>query len=137
MPFKNKAERRAMGLCARCSRKAETGRVLCPVCAEKERNRKPRKQNPETYKNWYYQRRYGITLEAFEAMEKAQGYRCAICGTEKARKQSGKVDDCLHVDHCHTTGKVRGLLCLSCNRAVGLIKDSPEIAERMGAYLTK
>lgn len=71
----------------------------------------------------YLQRTYGITLDDYEAMLEEQGGRCAICGSEgftMAAHHKAK----LVVDHCHKTGKVRGLLCHNCNRALGLFKDS-------------
>lgn len=70
--------------------------------------------------------RYGITIEQFEELLDAQGGRCAICGDGNER---------LHVDHCHTTGRIRGLLCGKCNRGLGLLRDNPDILERGAEYL--
>lgn len=56
-------------------------------------------------------RKYGITQDDVDRMVRAQGGRCAIC---RKRKK-------LHVDHCHRTGKVRGMLCGTCNRAIGML----------------
>jgi len=56
---------------------------------------------------------FGITGAQLEAMIQAQGGRCAICQESAS----------LHLDHCHATGKVRGLLCPNCNKALGLFKD--------------
>lgn len=60
--------------------------------------------------------RYGITLEEHKKMFQAQGGKCAIC--------EEIFDKTPHVDHCHATGKVRGLLCDLCNRGVGYFTDS-------------
>lgn len=73
--------------------------------------------------------KHGITLEDFEVMEIAQRRSCAICGT---RPPEGKV---LHVDHCHSTGAIRGLLCGACNRALGLLRDDPQVAWNAAKYL--
>lgn len=59
----------------------------------------------------YYQRKYGITLDQYEAMFEAQGGVCAMCGRPPGKRQ-------LDVDHSHQTGEVRGLLCPYCNHRV-------------------
>ena len=59
-----------------------------------------------------------------------QGY-CAICSTKFDDKKLN------YIDHCHTTGKVRGLLCLSCNIVLGHIGDSVDIALKIIKYLTE
>lgn len=74
---------------------------------------------------------YGITVEDYEKLFKAQKGKCAICGTSDPGQ--GKKHLC--VDHCHKTGKVRGLLCHQCNRALGLLSDSAKILEKSIKYL--
>jgi|SRR6185436_3628357 len=78
-------------------------------------------------------RNYGLSIAQYEALVIFQGGRCAICGTDKPkeRHKSGN----LHVDHDHKTGKRRGLLCGSCNSALGLFKDDPEIISKAAQYL--
>jgi hypothetical protein len=61
--------------------------------------------------------RYGISREQYEAMVARQGGLCAICNT--------KPEKTLSVDHCHETGRVRGLLCSSCNSMLGFSHDDP------------
>lgn len=75
-------------------------------------------------------RKYGISVEQYELMVRRQNSVCAICSNPCNRY--GR----LCVDHDHATGKIRGLLCNNCNRALGLIHDSLEIAERFVEYLT-
>ncbi len=72
-------------------------------------------------------RRYGITVDDYERMFYDQGGVCAICETPKA--------ETLSVDHCHTTLKVRGLLCNQCNRGMGLLGDDVDNLARAIAYL--
>ena len=72
--------------------------------------------------------RYGIGVEDYNAMHKKQEGKCAICGIKK--------DANLDVDHCHDTGKIRGLLCNSCNRAIGLLKEDEKIIKKAAEYLT-
>jgi hypothetical protein len=67
----------------------------------------------------HLQQRYGLSQEEYEELKERQKSKCAICG----RKQSGKR---LSVDHCHSTGLVRGLLCNKCNAALGLLDDYPD-----------
>lgn len=70
-------------------------------------------------RNSHYKSRYGITLEDYERILIAQKGRCVICGSDKA----GNVGQCFAVDHCHETGKVRGLLCIKCNAYLGWFED--------------
>lgn len=70
---------------------------------------------------------YGLTLEEYDAMLIAQGGVCAICREEPTRS--------LAVDHDHATGQVRGLLCIRCNRAIGNLRDDPNLARRLAEYL--
>lgn len=78
---------------------------------------------------------YGITIEKFNDMVKDQNNLCKIClKPETAFNVSGKKRR-LAIDHCHKTGKVRGLLCGKCNNGIGNLKDSIEILERTIMYL--
>ena len=74
---------------------------------------------------------YGITLEAYEALIAGQGGNCPICtsplNVEKPRE--------VHLDHCHKTGDIRGVLCRGCNMGLGHLKDDLENLQRAIAYL--
>lgn len=74
---------------------------------------------------------YGLTLDAYDAMRRGQGYSCDICDREEW--EVGQ----LVVDHDHDTGAVRSLLCTGCNLALGGLRDDPVIAEKAAAYLRK
>ena len=76
-------------------------------------------------------RRYGLTVEEFRAMLARQADLCAICGGPW-RGWNGQNP---HIDHCHKTGKVRGLLCASCNSAIGRFGDDPALLRRAADYL--
>lgn len=79
--------------------------------------------------------RFGITVEQLEGMEASQAGLCAICGQpETTRGAHGKVKS-LAVDHCHETGRIRGLLCNNCNRAIGLLGDSVDLLLKAVQYL--
>lgn len=71
---------------------------------------------------------YGVTSDGLAELETAQGGRCAICGTTPSGRR-------LAIDHDHTTGKVRGLLCGSCNTGLGLLGDTAEGIEAALRYL--
>lgn len=72
--------------------------------------------------------KYGIVRDAYEELLKKQNYSCAIC------RISGD-DETLAVDHDHATGKVRGLLCGHCNKAIGMLRDSVTNLQRAIWYL--
>jgi hypothetical protein len=76
------------------------------------------------------QARYGISPDQFDALYAHQGGACAICTSEL----SG-VSRAVHVDHCHETNRVRGILCRGCNVAIGLFRDDPRLVARARMYL--
>lgn len=91
-----------------------------------------RNENPEKMRVIYRKcqlKRFGLTIEEFNALADAQGGVCAICGGPPQKNKS------LAVDHCHETGIVRGLLCQKCNRAIGWLGDSLPALERATDYL--
>ena len=73
---------------------------------------------------------YGIDLDQYEAMVVMQDGKCAICGTGESRGQGS-----MHVDHCHETGQIRGLLCHHCNTALGLLNDDPDLLHKASDYI--
>jgi hypothetical protein len=75
--------------------------------------------------------KYGITADEFDSMLAAQGGGCAIC----ARKDSGAPDRVMSVDHCHESGKIRGILCHYCNVGLGNFQDDPDRIMTAVAYL--
>ena len=79
-----------------------------------------------------YRKRYGVTHDDYAAMVVAQGGRCASCGTTPPAFPDRKR---LVVDHDHTTGIVRGLLCPGCNIGVGHLRDNPTTIRQAAAYL--
>jgi hypothetical protein len=93
-------------------------------------------RNKPEIRNNRLKRDYGISSEDYSNMLTAQYGKCAICGTNESaiRKTSGRVHD-LCVDHCHTTGKVRGLLCVNCNVAIGKLKDNPLLMLKAAEYV--
>lgn len=78
-----------------------------------------------------YKRQYGITLLQYDQMVEEQNSCCKICGDGNPGGNRKRFS----VDHNHDTGEVRGLLCGSCNAALGLFKDSPSILQSALTYL--
>jgi len=76
-------------------------------------------------------KKYGTTPERYDAQLNAQGGVCAIC------RREDEVGKRLAVDHDHSDGRIRGLLCGRCNQAIGLLRDDPVIAARTAEYLSE
>lgn len=77
---------------------------------------------------------YGITQDEYNDLLKLQNNVCKICGNEELLKRNNITIN-FSIDHCHKTGKVRGLLCSKCNMALGLLKDDIKILESAITYL--
>src|SRR5262245_48175096 len=80
----------------------------------------------------YLKYTFGMSVADYEALLQAQGGRCAICGTTDPSPKS-----CLVVDHDHTTGKIRQLLCHACNCGIGHFREDPALLEAALAYLRR
>lgn len=87
------------------------------------------KENPDTILRKELRRHYGLTLEDYREMLKNQNNACKICQAPPKEKRR------LCVDHCHKTGKVRGLLCDKCNKAIGLLNDDIKLFENVIEHL--
>jgi len=77
----------------------------------------------------HLKRKYGITIDQYEALLEAQGGGCAICG------RPPRSDISLHVDHDHKTGRIRGILCFSCNNALADFGEDHAVLAKAIAYL--
>lgn len=79
---------------------------------------------------------YNISLEDYNTLFNKQNGKCAVCLKEETSLDNrGNSIKKLAVDHCHSTGKVRGLLCNRCNTALGLLKEDKEIVNNILNYL--
>ena len=92
-----------------------------------------REANPEMYRARRRKTNYGIENEHFERLMYEQQGCCAIC--KMAFVIDGKKSQVPVVDHNHTTGAIRGLLCLKCNNAIGLLQDSVQVILNAAEYL--
>ena len=95
----------------------------CKKCSD-NKNRK------EYLKNYLRIRNFKITTIEYESILKSQNYKCAICGVHKNDYHKD-----FSIDHCHKSGKVRGLLCNNCNVGIGLLKDDITILKSSINYL--
>ena len=93
------------------------------------RDRRARPGAKRKERDGHLRRKFGITLEQYEEMLLAQGGVCAIC------ERPPRSDISLHVDHEHDGGRVRGLLCFSCNQALGSLGDESDRCRAAAAYL--
>ena len=84
-------------------------------------------------RSYWLKTQYGMSLETYSEMLKEQDHSCAICKTNEAEV----FKQVLYVDHCHNTGKIRGLLCMQCNAGLGKFKDSLNMLEAAKDYLKK
>ena len=107
-------------------------RYICKACDRKAKRERD-KRTPEQRAAKHLMNRYGITSEEKENLLRLQGGKCAIC----PRTEAGGRHNVFHVDHCHKTGKVRGLICDRCNRAIGLLDDCEQNCIRASQYLAR
>jgi hypothetical protein len=135
--------------CRGCSQ-ARAKAYYAANCEEKRaKNRARRAADPERHngywKRWaaksgytarsgHLKRKYGITEVEYAAMVTTQGGLCAICRQPETMMRNG-VPVPLSVDHDHVTGEIRQLLCYLCNTAVAMLREDPELARRVAAYL--
>jgi hypothetical protein len=84
----------------------------------------------ERNRDFKLRREFGLELGEYKRLFLQQNECCAICNTHQTEKAR-----LFAVDHSHTTGKIRGLLCINCNTALGHVKDSVSTLEKMISYL--
>lgn len=101
--------------------------------ADKRKAYSARPDIQERRRNLAYLRKFGITVQDYERMLSEQGGGCSICRSTTAGGRGQR----FHVDHCHETGTVRGLLCHSCNVLLGHARENPSILSRAIEYLNR
>jgi len=92
----------------------------------------------DMYQRWRrnhdFKKKFGITLDDYDIIFQSQNGVCWICSKPETFFLKGRTHS-LAVDHCHKTGKIRGLLCRNCNQMLGLAKDSIETLAKAVEYL--
>jgi hypothetical protein len=111
----------------------------CKKCERKRKNAyngEHKKRFPLQIEEYWYKKRYGITLDQYDRMFIAQNGRCVVCNKPETAVLNGAVKR-LAVDHNHKTKKVRGLLCANCNFALGCAQEDTDILRNLIGYLEK
>jgi len=103
---------------------------LASIC-KKCRNERYSTRYSKQYRDAALKKKYNMEPGDYDALLEKQGGVCKICSSP----ETGRGDQWFVVDHCHETGKVRGLLCNTCNRALGLFKDDISYLEQAIHYL--
>ena len=107
----------------------------CKECAN-SKGRKWHKNNGDSEsvkrkkRDRYFLRNYNITVNEYEELLAKQNYECQICKVKLLSYGNGT-----HLDHCHTSGKIRAILCTNCNRGLGHFQDNVEFLKRAVDYL--
>lgn len=132
---------------AKCSRLSDGKQTYCRSCLsslnsdyrsknkekDKKRNAEYHQREKERVRDRHYKNRYGVPYSVFLEMLEKQGNKCKICSIDLTLGDNSKTRAVL--DHCHSTGKVRGILCNMCNTALGKFCDSPSLLESAINYL--
>lgn len=108
--------------------------AYCKDCRAKQQ-RSDYAKDPRKYIDRQYLYNYGIEAAAYRKLLEEQNGVCAACGNPELPRRKTVSATRLSVDHDHTTGKVRGLLCSNCNTALGLLQESPERILALLTYL--
>ena len=112
-------------------------RSVCIACSVEQKMKKyyqengKEKQKARSFKALL--KSYGIDEEIYEAERVKQGYKCLLCGDSEENQPHKR----LVVDHCHETGKYRGLLCNLCNTGLGAFKDNTDVLQKAIEYLNE
>jgi hypothetical protein len=127
----------ALRTCNTCGVKAYTKEELLLFVPNKEcaygRTNQCQKCKAKVSRENHLKRKYNITINEYEEMLLEQDCKCKICKDTDPKRPSGV----FVVDHCHTTGEVRGLLCDDCNLALGKFKDNEDVLLSAIDYLRK
>lgn len=107
-------------------------RARCATCLAKY-SKQWKLDNPDQALDTYLRKKYGISLDGYRTLLEVQNGVCAICKQSPAErnlsepKRGRQTVPRLVVDHCHATGRIRGLLCIPCNRGIGFLNDDPAL----------
>lgn len=120
--------------CLTCAAQKVRDRRATPEgqAAHRAASKRWREANTERNKDNHAKWNYGIEHGTYDTLLAKQDSKCAICRTTEPGSRLNRFP----IDHCHTSGKVRGLLCENCNRGLGLFQDNKSLLSNAIAYLT-
>lgn len=110
------------------SRTSDGYSTICKECCKSSRSRATNKDHARDI-----QRKYNLSPDDYDKLRASQNYRCKICGLHENKNLHKK----LHIDHDHSTGMIRGLLCNSCNRGIGLLQDDYVLLYAAARYVQR
>ncbi len=118
---------------AKCKSNARTGRQWSCRSCKAEQAKKYHGRYDIKFRDWKHniKKKYGITPDDWDRMYEQQGGKCAICSCDCTTGRK------LAVDHCHTSGNVRGLLCAKCNQGLGYFDDNTDFLGKAIEYLNQ
>jgi hypothetical protein len=122
------------GLSSYCKKCASSNRLQnykSSIGKHKEKLKEYYKKNKDKSRSYSLKNLYGLSVEQYNEIKFMQGGSCKICKTHESNLKRK-----LFVDHCHTTGSVRGLLCQSCNTMIGNAKDNILVLQAAINYLS-
>jgi hypothetical protein len=109
-------------------------KTICKECIKADPLTDVKKEYMKKYgKEYYLKTKYNLSKDEYNKLLQEHNHKCAICSVDEVDALKGK----LYVDHCHNTGKIRGLLCHHCNTGIGMLKDSTKILALAISYLNK
>lgn len=126
--------------CGKCDYERRKANGQCDKDYEplKQKRERGKERKLSVSKREHYQRKYGISLKELNGIWIRQNCKCRICKKDLADPTADRVkhrEGAFHLDHCHATGQIRGLLCNRCNMAIGLLDDDVSKLEAAVLYL--
>lgn len=133
---RERAIRSLSSLCKQCDAHKQAAFRQTDKYKEVLRKRKEKQNKDKSIlKKYNLKQNYGISIEDYDALFQKQNGACAICYKKEEKLSDGRSS--LGIDHCHKTGKIRGILCAHCNNILGRCNDDMEILSSALLYLKR